>query len=380
MRMRAFWMLALALLLAGGSVYLAQNWLENQVQPVIVQEQKAPEIPLTKIVVAATALQFGNVVRRENLREVDWPAATVPPGSFKSVDELLADDEQRVVLRPIEANEPVLKSKVSGYGGRAILSSMVAPDMRAITIRINDVTGVAGFVLPGDHVDILLSRNRGGGPVTDIFLQNIKVLGIDQDANQQRQEPGVVRAVTFEVTPTQSQKLVLAMQVGQLSLALRHTTNVEAVIPQSITVRDLRIGEANIPEQPEPTSMVLESSELPQIAEAPRKVEPKKPSLKVAARPAKKSKRSGQTTRTIIPAKKDSLPTVRIVRALAAKTYEVQPEKVRDGEGGGTAASEAPVNLLPDQKSKSGEQQGALRLDSDLGALSSGSSPAVAEN
>ena len=112
--------------------------------------------------------------------------------------------------RPIETNEPVLKSKVSGFGGRAILSSMIAPDMRAMTIRINDVSGVAGFVLPGDHVDIILIRDFGGSPVTDILLQNIKVLGIDQDANQNRQQPGVVRAVTFEVTPTQSQKLVLA--------------------------------------------------------------------------------------------------------------------------------------------------------------------------
>ena len=168
MRMRAFWMLALALLLAGGSVYLARNWLENQVQPVIVQEQKAPEIPLTKVVVAGTALSFGNVIRREHLRLVDWPAATVPPGAFDAFDELLSQEKDRVVLRPIEPNEPILKSKVSGFGGRAILSSLVAPNMRAMTIRINDITGVAGFVLPGDHVDILLTRDRGGSLVTDI--------------------------------------------------------------------------------------------------------------------------------------------------------------------------------------------------------------------
>ena len=354
MKMRAFWMLAIALLLAGGSVYLARNWLENQVQPVIVQEQAAPEIPLTKVVVAGTPLQFGNVIRREHLRLVDWPASTLPPGAFTSFEDLLGGEDDRVALRPIETNEPLLKSKVSGFGGRAILSSMISPDMRAMTIRINDVSGVAGFVLPGDHVDIILIRDFGGSPVTDILLQNIKVLGIDQDANQSRQQPGVVRAVTFEVTPTQSQKLVLAQQVGQLSLALRHTTNVDAIQPQTIGLRDLRIGEANLPEQPEPTSLVLQEGERPQIAEAPRKVAPKKPTTKV--------------TKQRLSGKRDSLSAIRIVRALKATDYEVSPEK-------GAAASSnpgnaAPVNLLP----KSGtDQQSGL-------AVPNGNSAAISKN
>jgi pilus assembly protein CpaB len=342
MRMRAFWMLALALLLAGGSVYLARNWLENQVQPVIVQENKAPEIPLTKVVVAGTSLQFGNVLRREHLRLVDWPAETVPAGAFASYDELLDAEEQRVVLRPIEPNEPILKSKVSGYGGRAILSSLVAPNMRAMTIRINDVTGVAGFVLPGDRVDILLTRERGGSPVTDIFMQNIKVLGIDQDANQARQQPGVVRAITFEVTPTQSQKLVLSQRVGSLSLALRHTTNVDAVRPETISIRDLRIGEANVPEQPEPATLVLKEADRPQIAAAPRKVEPKKPGSGTVAKK--------------VTARKSPLSAVRIVRALKSTKYEVQPEKGGASTGSGSASgSGSPVNLLP---SSGGAQQG----------------------
>ena len=343
MRMRAFWMLALAILLGAGAVYLMQNWLENQVQPVIVQEQKAPEIALTKVVVAGTALQFGNTLRREHLRLVDWPAATVPPGAFASFDDILSGDEARVVLRPIEPNEPVLKTKVSGFGGRAILSSIVAPNMRAMTIQINDITGVAGFVLPGDHVDILLTRELGSVPVTDIFLQNIKVLGIGQDANQNRQDPGVVRAITFEVTPTQSQKLVLAQRVGSLSLALRHTTNVDAVSPETISIRDLRIGEANVPQQPEPTSLILEVAERPQIASAPRKVEPKKP---IAAKSEPKTKSTVVAKRV---GKKDSLPSVRIVRALQATSYEVQREKdaAKAGATGAGAVDAAPVNLLP---------------------------------
>ncbi len=337
MRMRAIWMLGLALLLAVGSVYLARNWLENQVQPVIVKEQKAPEIPITKVVVAGTGLQFGNVLRREHIRLADWPAAAVPPGSFTSIDELLDGQEERVVMRPIEPNEPILKSKVSGFGGRAILSSMIAPKMRAMTIRINDVTGVAGFVLPGDRVDMILTRERGGSPITDILLQNIKVLGIDQDANQNRQSPGVVRAMTFEVTPTQSQKLVLAQQVGTLSLALRHTTNVEAIQPQTVSLRDLRVGEANIPQQPEPTSMQLTEAVA---EEAPTKIVPKK--VVRASQPAKPVVVGSRSDSTVVTRtnKKDPLSAVRIVRALQSTRYEVQPEET------GAAANVVPINLL----------------------------------
>lgn len=315
MKMRAVWMLGLALLLAGASVYLARNWLENQVQPVIVN--KAPEIEITKIVVAGAPLRFGNAVRREHLRLADWPAGALPEGAFTSVDELLDGEKDRVVLRPMEINEPILKTKVSGFGGRAILSSVIDEKMRATTIRVNDVLGVAGFVLPGDHVDVMLTRDLSkGNPITDILFQNVKVLGIDQDANDEREAPGVVRAVTLEVTPEQGQKLVLAQKVGTLSLALRHLTDADAVATRTITVKDLRIGEANLP--PEPELAKLEDE---------------------GAKAAKKAKTSKIVTRKTRVAKKKAISAVRIVRALKSTSYEVQAEK-------GTAFS-APANSKP---------------------------------
>jgi pilus assembly protein CpaB len=295
MKMRAVWMLGLALLLAGASVYLARNWLENQVQPVIVN--KAPEIEVTKIVVAGAPLRFGNAVRREHLRFADWPAGARPEGAFTSVDELLDGEKDRVVLRPMEINEPILKTKVSGFGGRAILSSVIDEKMRATTIRVNDVLGVAGFVLPGDHVDVMLTRELSkGNPITDILFQNVKVLGIDQDANDEREAPGVVREVTLEVTPEPGQKLVLAQKVG--------------------TVKDLRIGEANLP--PEPDLAKLEDE---------------------GAKSAKKARTSKIVTKKTRVAKKKTISAVRIVRALKATSYEVQAEK-------GTAFS-APANSKP---------------------------------
>ena len=267
MKTRAYVMLGIALLLAGASVFLARNWVQNQVQPVAaIEDQKRLET--TKVIVASTQLHFGNKVRREHLRVVDWPTAAVPEGSFKSIDEILGKEEvdektgvkkkaeDRTALRTIEVNEPILKSKITGFGGRASLSTLIAPGMRATTIRVNDVSGVAGFVLPGDRVDVLLTRDpesgkrRGGNLQTDVFLQNMKVLAIAQDANQDRNKAAVVKAVTLEVTPTQAQKLTLAQKLGSLSLALRHINTVNAEAPQSIKARDLSVGEANLAPKP----------------------------------------------------------------------------------------------------------------------------------
>jgi pilus assembly protein CpaB len=295
MRMRAFWMLGLALVLAGAAVFLAQNWLQSQ-KPQIVEVPAEPQVQMATVVVAATPLYFGNTVRREHLREIEWPAGAVPPGSFGSVDDLLGEEgERRVALRAIEINEPVLKNKISGFGGRASLSTILAPEMRASTIRVNDINGVAGFVLPGDHVDIMLTRGTGRNNdtdlLTDILLQNVKVLAIDQDANEDRAQPAVVKAVTLEVTPVQAQKLVLAQRLGQLSLALRNITNAVAEKPKTVTLSDLRVGEVNqsLGEKPQP----VEKSVV--VKKTPKK-------------------------------KKEGL-SVRIVRGLSTTNYEVQPER-----------------------------------------------------
>ncbi len=323
MRMRAFWMLGLAVILAGAAVLLAQNWLQSQ-QPQIVEVPAEPQVQMATVVVAATPLYFGNTIGREHLREVQWPADAVPPGSFTGIDEILGEDgERRVALRAIEINEPVLKSKVSGFGGRASLSTILSPEMRAATIRVNDVNGVAGFVLPGDRVDVLLTRDAGGSGggegssmslLTDILLQNIKVLGIDQDANEDRDKPGVVKAVTLEVTPVQAQKLVLAQRLGQLSLALRNVTNVEAEKPKTVTLKDLRVGEVN---------------------------------QEVGTEKAK-AKKTVVSTKTV--KKKNEGLSVRIVRGLTSTKYEVEPER----KPLFSAPSQSkPLNLIPQAASGS---------------------------
>src|SRR5262249_49270154 len=140
-------------------------------------------------------------------------------------------------------DEPLTQVKVSGFGAKPTMSRQVEMGKRAISIAINDVVGVAGFVLPGDRVDIMLTRHQGGtgAPLsTEIFLQDITILGVDQLAEQAADKPIVARTATVEVTPEDAQKLILAQQAGSLSLALRSVEQVGPIQnPKPITEADL---------------------------------------------------------------------------------------------------------------------------------------------
>ncbi len=262
MRKTAILMLMLAVGLGAASVYLARDWLRNQTpEPTVAAAE--PAFKLTTIVVAKRPLNFGDTLTNEYLSEVNWPADNFPQGAFRSIDELVgagANGENRVALRAIQVNEPVLRTKITGFGGKATLSTILEKDMRAVTIRVNDVNGVAGFVLPGDRVDVLLTRDEGGGSrnnanlITDILLQNQKVLGIDQKANDDEDKPKVARAVTLEVTPRDAQKLALASQVGSLSLALRNQTNVDPETTRTVRVKDLK-GAVTVVVRPKPAKV-----------------------------------------------------------------------------------------------------------------------------
>lgn len=243
MRKTAIFVLLLAVALGGVTVYLARDYLERQVQQTSLAQPAAPAIALTTVVVARRPLNFGDSLTKEHIREVEWPAAMLPQGAYKTVDEIFVEGERRVVLRAIQVNEPVLASKLSGAGGRATLSTIIDDDMRAVTIRVNDVNGVAGFVLPGDRVDILLTRNEGNSnknPITDVLLQHVKVMGIDQKASEEQDKPVVARAVTLEVSQYDSQKLALASTVGSLSLALRNEANNEQSWTKTVRISDLK--------------------------------------------------------------------------------------------------------------------------------------------
>jgi pilus assembly protein CpaB len=223
------------------AVYVAQSWLNAQSEARLrsLQAQRPQPTATATLVVASRQLRFGNEVTASVLREMPWPADSLPQGAFRSIKDVLAHGK-RVVLTAIEANEPVLASKITGDGSRATLSAMLAEGHKAMTIRVNDVDGVAGFVLPGDRVDIMLSRTADKGSATnDVVLKNVKVLAIDQLADERADKPSVARAVTLEVDMAGAQKLALAGQIGTLALALRKAGDAEPTPSRPITVTDL---------------------------------------------------------------------------------------------------------------------------------------------
>jgi pilus assembly protein CpaB len=240
-------MVGFAVLFGCIAVFAGRAWLDRQasLQEAELAKQSKPAVTRT-LVVAAGPVRYGNELGPKNLREMPWPGDAMPAGSYKTIKELLADG-RRVALSAMEENEPVLAAKITGPGQRATLSSLVREGMKAVTIRVNDVVGVAGFVLPGDHVDVVLTRQPD--PATgfaETLLQNVRVLGVDQFADQQSDKPAVARAVTIEVSPEDAQKVTLAANVGSLSLALRRAGEVATAPSRRITVSDLNGASQNV--------------------------------------------------------------------------------------------------------------------------------------
>jgi pilus assembly protein CpaB len=222
------------------AVFVAQAWLSRQDEQMRLRSAlNLPQPTATRmVVVASSALRFGNPLSSSNLRETPWPEGALPEGSFSSIKDMLAAGK-RIVLAPIEPNEPVLASKLTGPGQRATLSAVLHEGMKAVTVRVSDIEGVAGFVLPGDHVDILLTRRVDKGGNTDVVLQDTRVLAIDQLADERTDKPAVVKAVTVEVDTLAAQKLTLASQVGTLSLALRKAGEAAAGDQRRVSAEDL---------------------------------------------------------------------------------------------------------------------------------------------
>ena len=236
--------LAIAIALGVIAVVVANGYFSGMDER---QAQIAKEQKLARIVVASQALAFGTKLTPDNLRMQNWPAGSVPQGAFASLDAALADN--RVALRPIVPGEPVLADKVSGKDGRATLAANLAPGMRATSIPISNVTGVAGFVLPGTSVDVLLTRQIPGDgadqqdQMSDVILENVHVLAIDQLADEKTGDPKVGATATMETDLYGAQKLAVAQKIGTLSLVLRNIENQEPAALTTVTVRDLPGGQ-----------------------------------------------------------------------------------------------------------------------------------------
>jgi pilus assembly protein CpaB len=212
-RTRMLMLASVALVLSVIVTFLTYRLLRQRLQP--------PD-EMTTIVVATQRLALGQRLATEDVRVAPWPKSALIPGSSADPSVFVG----RGVIQPIEANEPILETKLAPKDAGAGLTTTIPEGMRAVSIRVNDVIGVAGFVVPGSHVDVILSGSPAQGGANDvakIILENVQVLAagqnIDQDING---KPQTVQVVTLLVTPEDSQKMALASHEGSLQLALRN--------------------------------------------------------------------------------------------------------------------------------------------------------------
>jgi len=257
--------------IGGGVLYYFTTYREIAVPrqqaieriPESMAQQQGPET--VRVLVAKQTMSYGTTIQPGNLQWVEWPKAAVPPGAFTSVETLLGEkgDQRRIVLRSIEPGEPVLEAKITKFGESPRMSMNLGAGMRAVSISIDAVSGVAGFVAAGDRVDILLTRTQEGRLVSSVILQDITIIAVDQSANSETTRARLGRTVTVEVDTVQAQKLALARQVGKLSLTLRGMGEGEAsdeMLPP-VTVEQLSDYE-QIKEEPKPEVRVRRAGRL----------------------------------------------------------------------------------------------------------------------
>ncbi len=237
MQMRALIILVVALLAGLAAVFVAKTMVDQQVGRTEAVEQ----VKTVPVVVAKVDLKMGTRLDELMLETIQWPENSLPENHFRSVSDVIGK-EAPIVLKPMRKGEVVLHYKLSPQGAKGGLPVKIPEDMRAITIGVTEVRGVAGFVLPGNYVDVLHTTSVGrkdSKPVTRVLLQNVLVLGVDQISSEDETDPKVVNAVTMLVNTTNGQKLTLASTVGELNLLLRNEYDASILEVKTVSLSDL---------------------------------------------------------------------------------------------------------------------------------------------
>ena len=216
MRNRIFAVLVIAVLAGGGLAYGTYNLVQNQ-------PARTAAIATQPVVVAAADLQLGAELKKEDLTVVQFPAGSAPEGTFSNPGDLLG----RGLIVPIVKNEPVLPSKLASKEAGAGLPPVIPEGMRAVSVRVNEVIGVAGYVLPGTRVDVVATASPNdtrADTTSKLILSNVQVLtaGTRMEQDQEKGKPMQVTVVTLLVNPEQSERLALASTEGKIQLALRN--------------------------------------------------------------------------------------------------------------------------------------------------------------
>ncbi|MCO4759633.1 MAG: Flp pilus assembly protein CpaB [Oceanospirillaceae bacterium] len=205
----------LSIAFAVGAAWIANNWISSQQTTVAKQEEIG-----TPVVLAALDIPYGHTIEKRHLKVVMMPNDVAPKNSFHTIDDVIGKVTTDILL----PEEIIRIERVSDHLEGATLAALIEPNMRAFTVRVNDVVGVAGFLLPGNKVDVISSRSSGNSKrvITETVLKDIKVLAVDQTARTDKNDPVVVRAVTLEVTPRQAEQLAKARGEGNIQLTLRN--------------------------------------------------------------------------------------------------------------------------------------------------------------
>ena len=222
---RALIMILVSVVLGVVAMILAKDWIDEQTK-----------IKSRKIMVVSRDINMGTRLTVDMLDRIDWPSDMDLPGSFNDISQV----EGRVIKVPFVKGEPILESKLAPSGSSGGLSSVITEGKRAITVKVNEVIGVAGFALPGNLVDILVSaRDEKRTHFSKLVLEQILVLAVAQDVGRDDTKPKVVTAVTLEVTPEQAETLDLARGIGTLSLVLRNQVDKDYVETKGRRINDL---------------------------------------------------------------------------------------------------------------------------------------------
>lgn len=234
MRLLAFLVLLFGAALAGGGIYYASVYMDAY--KASLGAPKGPET--VRIIVANKTMDYGHALTTSDLRWLDWPKNSIPDGAFMKREELFGDEvDQRYLIRTVEKDEPLLKSKVSGFDANH-LSISLRPGMRAYTLPINAQSGIAGHLRPGDRVDIVLTSDVEGRLTSQVLLSDMPVIAIDQNMDTERSKARVGSTATLEVNAKQAQTLLLAREVGTLTLTLRGY-GAEDSAPEPTTLEDI---------------------------------------------------------------------------------------------------------------------------------------------
>jgi pilus assembly protein CpaB len=241
MRVLALIVLVLGLLLSGGAVWYMFGQFKSAEARLRDAAPQVIRIPTVKVAVAVGGLYYGQPITAKSARMIDWPEASVPKNAFTDMADLFdAKTPSRVVLRRMEEDEPILRTKVSGFGERATVAALLDAGMLAHTIKVDSVGSVGGFLLPGTHIDVMLTFNDAEEGIKTVpLLQNIEVIAVDQDTDPDRIAARLARTVTVQVTPAENKALILASNIGKVNIALRGFNSTEEFSTESLNRRQL---------------------------------------------------------------------------------------------------------------------------------------------